>query len=59
MLPLALRVAPDDEMALEAAVGSSNDAIVTCDKRDFVGVERLGIRIMAPVELLHELGVRR
>jgi putative PIN family toxin of toxin-antitoxin system len=48
---------PDDEMALELAIGSRSDAIVPFNKRDFVGAERFGIRIVTPVELLQELGV--
>lgn len=48
---------PDDEMVLELAVASRSDAIVTFNKHDFRGCEQFGLRLLAPVELLREIGV--
>ena len=48
-----------DDMVLELAVGSKADAIVTCNKGDFKGVEGFGVRIMSPKELLKQIGVQR
>lgn len=48
---------PCDDMVLELAVGASCDAIVTYNERDFGPASRFGIRVLAPRELLAELGV--
>lgn len=48
---------PNDEMVLELAVGSGSNAIVTFNKRDFAGIERFGIGLLTPAELLHEIGL--
>jgi predicted nucleic acid-binding protein len=50
-----LRHARDDLVA-EVAVASGSDAIVTYNKRDFGGVERFGMRVIEPVQLLREIG---
>ena len=47
---------PKDDMVLELAVVSQCAAIITYNKRDFVGVEQFGLRLMGPQELLIELG---
>jgi predicted nucleic acid-binding protein len=44
---------------LEVAVAAGCDAIVTYNKRDFEGIERFGLRILDPRELLSEIGVIR
>jgi len=46
---------PKDDMVLELAVAAGCEAIVTHDQRDFVGAERLGVRIDAPRDFLRIL----
>jgi putative PIN family toxin of toxin-antitoxin system len=46
---------PKDDMVLELAVAAGCDAIVTHNQRDFVGAERLGVRIDAPRDFLRTL----
>jgi putative PIN family toxin of toxin-antitoxin system len=43
---------PKDDMVLELAVAARCEAIVTHNTRDFVGTERLGIRIDTPGSFL-------
>lgn len=50
---------PEDDMLLELAVAARCEAIVTFNKRDFDGSDRFGIRVLAPAELLHEIGAIR
>ena len=45
-----------DDMVLELAVASRSRFIVTFNKRDFVGADRFGIRIVTPEEFLRETG---
>ena len=46
----------NDDMVLEAAVAGRCQHIVTFNIRDFVGVERFGIRVLPPAEFLTILG---
>jgi putative PIN family toxin of toxin-antitoxin system len=46
---------PKDDMVLELAVAARCEAIVTHNGRDFVGTERLGIRIDKPGDFLRTL----
>ena len=48
---------PYDDHVLEVAVAAGCDAIITYNKRDFRGVERFGIRVLDPRELLSEIGI--
>ena len=48
---------PYDDHVLEVAVAAGCDAIITYNKRDFRGVERFGLRVLDPRELLSEIGV--
>ncbi len=48
---------PTDDHVLEVAVAAGCDAIVTYNKRDFKGIEKFGLRILDPRELLSEIGV--
>lgn len=48
---------PFDDHILEAAVASSCDAVVTYNKRDFAGIDRFGIRLCDPKELLIDMGI--
>jgi putative PIN family toxin of toxin-antitoxin system len=50
---------PDDDMLVELAVAAQCTGIVTHNVRDFVGVEKLGLRILTPAELLMEIGGAR
>ena len=47
---------PADDHVLEVAVAAECDAIITYNKRDFRGVERFGLRVLDPRELLSEIG---
>ena len=46
---------PKDDMVLELAVAAGCESIVTHNTRDFVGAERLGIRIDLPRDFLRIL----
>ncbi|MCP4261912.1 MAG: putative toxin-antitoxin system toxin component, PIN family [Planctomycetes bacterium] len=48
---------PSDDHVLEVAVAAGCDTIVTYNKRDFLGIEHFGMRILDPRELLSEIGV--
>ena len=45
-------------MVLELAVDAGAAVIVTFNKRDFVGTDRFGIRVLTPREYLQEIGER-
>ncbi len=45
----------DDDMVLELAVAAGCTHIVTHNLRDFSGVERFGLRAVAPGAFLHEI----
>jgi len=47
---------PKDDMVLELAVDASAEIIVTFNTRDFLGVDRFGIRVMTPREYLQQIG---
>ncbi len=47
---------PFDDHILEVAVASKCDAIITYNKRDFRGVEKFGLKLLDPRELLMEIG---
>ncbi|MCK6528204.1 PIN domain-containing protein [Myxococcota bacterium] len=49
---------PKDDMVLELAVDAGAAVIVTFNKRDFVGTDRFGIRVLTPREYLQEIGER-
>ena len=48
---------PKDDHILELAVRTRCDAIVTYNRRDFTGVERFGIEVLTPAELLQKIGL--
>jgi predicted nucleic acid-binding protein len=48
---------PKDDMVLELAVTARCDRIITYNRRDFVGVEKFGIRAIPPADFLREIGV--
>lgn len=47
---------PKDDMVLELAVKAGCDSVVTYNTRDFVGIERFGIRTVTPTEFLQSIG---
>lgn len=47
---------PLDDMVLEVAVESNAGFVVTHNLRHFAGIERFGVRAMAPREFLREIG---
>lgn len=47
---------PKDDMVLELAVTAGCDSVVTYNHRDFIGIEKFGIRAITPAELLQEIG---
>jgi predicted nucleic acid-binding protein len=47
---------PFDDLVLEVAVAGECEAIVTYNKRHFSKVERFGLRVLDPKELLTEIG---
>ena len=50
---------PNDDMVAELAVASGADAIVTHNVRDFVGVGRFGVHVLAPGQFLLRLQRRK
>lgn len=48
---------PKDDMVLELAVTAGCDSVVTYNTRDFVGIDKFGIRVIKPAEFLKEIGV--
>jgi predicted nucleic acid-binding protein len=44
-------------MVLELAVAAQCNALVTHNTRDFVGAERLSVKVLTPVEFLRQIGV--
>lgn len=48
---------PKDDMVLELAVTARCDSVVTYNDRDFVGIEKFGIRAITPATFLQEIGV--
>lgn len=50
---------PDDDMLVEVAVAAQCAGIVTHNVRDFVGVEKLGLKVFTPAELLMKIGGAR
>jgi predicted nucleic acid-binding protein len=50
---------PNDDMILEVAVAARCSALVTHNRRHFAGAERLGVKVVAPIEFLRETGVVR
>lgn len=47
---------PKDDMVLELAVESQSEIIVSFNKKDFVGAEQFGLRVLTPREFLEEIG---
>ena len=48
---------PFDDLILEVAVAGDCEAIITYNKRHFKKVEKFGLRVLDPKELLIEIGV--
>lgn len=47
---------PKDDMVLELAVTAGCDSVVTYNTRDFLGIERFGIKATMPAEFLKSIG---
>jgi putative PIN family toxin of toxin-antitoxin system len=47
---------PKDDMVLELAVKARCDSVVTYNIRDFVGIEKFGIKVIEPAEFLKAIG---
>ena len=45
---------PNDDLVLEVAVAGEVDAIVTYNRKDFIGSDRFGIGILSPQEFIKE-----
>jgi len=48
---------PKDDMVLEVAVESKSNVIVTYNQKDFVGVNKFGIKVFTPKEFLEMRGL--
>jgi predicted nucleic acid-binding protein len=48
---------PKDDLVLELAVESQSKYIITFNKKDFVGVEKFGLKAVTPQEFLLERGI--
>ncbi len=47
---------PQDDHILELAIAAGCHTIITYNRRDFVGVEKFGLKILTPAEFLASLG---
>lgn len=47
---------PKDDHVLELAVKSNSQFIVSYNKRDFVGIQQFGIKVLSPLEFLKHIG---
>jgi len=45
-----------DDMVLELAVSGQCQAIITYNKKDFVGTDQFGLQVMTPQEFLEAMG---
>lgn len=50
---------PNDDMVAEVAVAAGCEAIITHNRRDFAGAEKLNLRVLSPAEFLKQIGVRK
>jgi len=48
---------PKDDLVLEVAVESESKVIVTFNKKDFIGVNKFGIKVFTPKEFLEKRGL--
>ncbi len=48
---------PNDDLVLEVAVAGQVDALVTYNRKDFVGADSFGIRILSPQEFIKEIRI--
>jgi len=46
---------PKDDHLLELAVASQVNSITTFNVRDFIGIEKFGLKIISPKQLLEEI----
>ena len=50
---------PKDDMVVEVAVAAGAEAVVTHNRRDFMGIERFGLRVDSPQDFLKVIGGKR
>ena len=50
---------PRDDMVLEVAVAAGCEAIVTHNRKDFIGIEQFGLKALTPQDLLKTIGELR
>ena len=46
-----------DDLVLEVAVESKSEYIITFNKKDFIGSDKFGIKIVTPQEFIEERGI--
>ncbi len=47
---------PKDDMVLELAVKARCDSVVTYNDRDFIGIQKFGLKTATPAEFLRSIG---
>ena len=47
---------PKDDFILELAIESRSEFIITYNKKDFIGIEKFGIKALTPKEFLKQIG---
>jgi len=50
---------PSDDLVAEVAVAAGCEAVVTHNRRDFVGVQRFNLHVWSPAEFLNKIGAGR
>ena len=50
---------PKDDFVLELAFNSQSDFIITYNKKDFGGTEKLGIKVLTPKEFINLIEVEK
>ena len=50
---------PKDDFVLELAFNSQSDFIITYNKKDFGGIEKLGIKVLTPKEFINLIEVEK
>ncbi len=50
---------PSDDLVAEVAVAAGCEAVVTHNRRDFVGLQRFNLHVWSPAEFLNKIGAGR
>ncbi len=48
---------PKDDLVLEVVVESQSEFIISFNKKDYGGIDRIGVRVVTPQEFLAEIGM--